>query len=437
MSGICACCGKKCHDIDSGHIPFLVWTEPNICSECVEFLENERSERCHEILSHNEDVIWYVRQTIAPDFPGPGTEYVRLDIRNGALAIGVDTSKVSSEQEENFEKKMEKTSLDYPEVMAEVLQSVCEQDNSVLEIGRIIFHNQQALAYKKQHPEMPMRKQNAFIVGPTGTGKTMSITKTCEYLGIPYTIVDSTELTQTGYVGKDVSSIFEDLVMSANGDLEAAEGGIIVLDEFDKKEAKNSGSGPDVSGKCVLDSLLKAVEGTQITLRDGDVLDTSGITFFALGAYPRLEEIRRERLCGKKSMGFAQETVPILSEKKYVWTDLEKHGLTKELVGRFPCIIEFTNFTEEGYRNILLRSQDSEWKCQKALFADSYGLELEISEAGIQYVVEKAKSYKIGARGLNAVITSLLKDVEQAALSGRIKKKKVVIGEGGKVEYCD
>jgi len=250
-------------------------------------------------------------------------------------------------------------------------------------------------------------------------------------------IVDSTDLTQAGYKGRDIDDIFMELIGMAGGNIPKAEGGIVVLDEFDKKESRDDGSGPDVAGKCVLDSLLKAVESKEIVLKSGDVFDTTGVTFFALGVYPKLKQIRKERLAGKKTMGFNNASEAKAVEGKYLWADLEKHGLTKELCGRFPCIIEFSDFTREGYRNILLHSDDSEWKCQKELFEIFYGLELEINEEGIDYVIEKAKSFGIGARGLNAVVTSLLADVEKDVLSGRMKHEKLVFGKEGKVVYCD
>ena len=423
-------------------------------------MEDVRLEFSDAIFRKQPDVIKIIQENVDPKFPGPGTEHIRLLYRSGDLMVGSEQSGIMAtlrglnkykakteaeseedEYEEETHEEVEEPDVDYPEVITEVLQSVREQDEAVKEIGRIIFHNQRVLKCERRFGVHP-KKQNAFIVGPTGTGKTMSVTRICESLGLPYVIVDSTDLTQAGYKGKDIDDIFQELITVAGGDIEAAESGIVILDEFDKKESRDDGVGQDVSGKCVLDSLLKAVESKQILLRSGDVFDTTGVTFFALGVYPKLNQIRSERLKGKKSMGFGGEDASKKLPKeqqstKYLWSDLERHGVTKELCGRFPCIIEFNDFSHEGYRNILLNSDNSEWKCQKELFEVFYDVKLEISEEGIAHVVDKAKSFGIGARGLNAAVTSMLAGVELDVLSGRMKHRRAVFGSEGKVEYCD
>lgn len=441
----CEICLQEYPDNNVGKIPFIVCDEPCLCSKCVEDLEDRRLKMSREIFIKDPEFVKVIRQAASSNSSEVDIEGVEILYRHGNVMVTIgdenDEDDESEEIAESIENDLEtdedeENLSEYSEVISDVLMSVREQDEAVKELGRIIFHNQKVKRCKKKYG-VHAKKQNAFLIGPTGTGKTMSVTKLCENLDIPYVIVDSTELTQTGYIGRNINDIFEELILMAGGNISRAEGGIVVLDEFDKKESKENGTGPDISGKCVLDSLLKTVESKQIILKNGDVFDTTGVTFLALGVYPKLKQIRTERLTGKKTIGFSTSMEKPVSDTKYVWNDLEKHGVTKELCGRFPCIIEFSDFSREGYRDILLNSSDSEWKCQKEMFSICYGVDIDMSEDGMNYVIDKAKSLGIGARGLNAVVTMLLSKVETDVLSGKIVHEHIIFGKDGEVTYSE
>lgn len=436
----CEICLREYPDNNVGKIPFIVCDEPCLCSKCVEDLEDRRLKLSREILIKDPEVVQMIQKTASLNSSEVDIEGFEVLYRHGNLMIIDNSESEDTDEFDEYDSEAvedeDENSLEYSEVISDVLMSVREQDEAVKELGRIIFHNQRVKRCKKKFG-VHAKKQNAFLIGPTGTGKTMSVTKLCENLDIPYVIVDSTELTQTGYIGRNIDDIFEELVLMAGGNISRAEGGIVVLDEFDKKESKENGTGPDISGKCVLDSLLKTVESKQIILKNGDVFDTTGVTFLALGVYPKLKQIRTERLTGKKTIGFSTSTEKPVSDTKYIWNDLEKHGVTKELCGRFPCIIEFSDFSREGYRDILLNSSDSEWKCQKELFSICYGVDIDMSDDGMNYVIDKAKSLGIGARGLNAVVTMLLSKVETDVLSGKTVHEHIVFGKDGEVTYSE
>ena len=287
-----------------------------------------------------------------------------------------------------------------------------------------------------------IEKSNIIMVGPTGTGKTLLARSIARLLQVPFTIVDATVFTEAGYVGEDVESILSRLLQVADDDVKAAERGIVFIDEIDKiaRKQDNPSITRDVSGEGVQQGLLKLLEGSIVNVppKGGrkhpdqayTQVDTRNILFICGGAFDGIEKKIAQRL-NTHVVGFnsVQNTRNLDKNNlmKYVVPqDLKSFGLIPEIIGRLPVLTYLNPLDREALRRILLEPKNSLVKQQKKLF-EMDGIELEFTPEVLDYIVDKAVEYKLGARGLRSIMETLMMQLQFDAPSSKKKNKKIVI----------
>jgi ATP-dependent Clp protease ATP-binding subunit ClpX len=260
-------------------------------------------------------------------------------------------------------------------------------------------------------------KSNVMIIGPTGCGKTLMIKKIAEYIDVPFAHCDATALTEAGYVGDDVENIIQQLLIRAEGDIEATSRGIIYIDEIDKisKKGDINTNVKDVGGEGVQQSLLKMIEGTIVNLIFGKKkeeveVDTKNILFIVGGSFIGIENIIRQRL-NPTSIGFNSDLGGLSSSdeiySKVTQKDLIKFGLIPEFVGRFNILTSVEELKKEDLVRILIEPRNNLISQYKFLF-ELDGIELEFEDDALIEIVESSIVSKTNARGLRTTIEKLL-----------------------------
>lgn len=267
-----------------------------------------------------------------------------------------------------------------------------------------------------------LTKSNILLMGKTGTGKTLFARSLSQILKIPIAITDATSLTESGYVGDDVESILERLLINANYDISAAEAGIIFVDEIDKKATRSTGmaSTRDVSGTGVQQALLKIAEGTTVKIklsaRGGETinLDTTNILFVFSGSFVGIEDIIQQRQSSGHRMGFTGDIRKSLnhhlSMRDINIDDLTNYGIIPELVGRMPIIAVLNDLTVDDMRRILTDIHNSPIK-QLQQLALSDGIRLEFSDEFLDEISAKAVEHRLGGRSLRGLLDDVTTSV--------------------------
>ncbi|WP_321280198.1 ATP-dependent Clp protease ATP-binding subunit ClpX [Marinifilum fragile] len=323
------------------------------------------------------------------------------------------------------------------EIKAFLDQYVIGQEEAKKYLSVAVYNHYKRLLQERDDEDIEIEKSNIILVGETGTGKTLLARTIAKMLHVPFTIVDATVLTEAGYVGEDIESILTRLLQASDYDVEAAEKGIVFIDEIDKiaRKSDNPSITRDVSGEGVQQGLLKLLEGSIVNVPpqggrkhpDQKMIpvNTKNILFVCGGAFDGIQRKIAQRM-NTQVVGFnaSKEKEQIDQENflQYIAPqDLKSFGLIPEIIGRLPVLTYLEPLNREALRNILTEPKNSIVKQYTKLFKID-DIELTFDESALEYIVDKAVEFKLGARGLRSICEAIMMDAMFELPSGDEKK---------------
>lgn len=310
------------------------------------------------------------------------------------------------------------------EIKAYLDQYVIGQDEAKKYLSVAVYNHYKRIMQVKD-TDVEIEKSNIIMVGPTGTGKTLLAKSIAKLLHVPFAIVDATVLTEAGYVGEDIESILTRLLQSADYDVNATERGIVFIDEIDKiaRKGDNPSITRDVSGEGVQQGLLKLLEGAIVNVppqggrKHPDqkmiAVDTKNILFICGGAFDGIEKKIAQRL-NARVVGYtaAKNKTEVQRDNllQYISPqDLKSFGLIPEIIGRLPILTYLNNLDREALRRILTEPKNSIMKQYEKLF-EMDKIKLKVEDDVLNFIVDKAMEYKLGARGLRTIVEAIMMD---------------------------
>lgn len=320
-------------------------------------------------------------------------------------------------------------------------QYIIGQEAAKRHLAVAVYNHYKRLGQAKgETDDVEIEKSNIIMVGSTGTGKTLLARTIAKLLKVPFTIVDATVFTEAGYVGEDVESILSRLLQVAEYDVKAAERGIVFIDEIDKiaRKSDNPSITRDVSGEGVQQGMLKLLEGSIVNVppkggrkhpdQDYIQVNTKDILFICGGAFDGIEKKIAQRLnthvVGFDSVQNLQKIDPTDLMQYIKPQDLKSFGLIPEIIGRLPALTYLLPLDREALKNILTQPKNAIVKQYEKLFAID-GVELHFEEDALDFIVDKANEYKLGARGLRSITESIMMEAMYEIPSSRKKQFKV------------
>lgn len=326
------------------------------------------------------------------------------------------------------------------DIKAYLDEYIIGQDEAKRSLAVAVYNHYKRLQQPEDETGVEIEKSNIIMVGSTGTGKTLLARTIAKLLDVPFTIVDATVFTEAGYVGEDVESILSRLLQVADYDVAETERGIVFIDEIDKiaRKSDNPSITRDVSGEGVQQGLLKLLEGTVVNVppkggrkhpdQNYTQVDTKSILFICGGAFDGIETKIARRL-NTHVVGFnsIQNTAKIDKNDlmKYVLPqDLKAFGLIPEIIGRLPVLTYLKPLDREALRKILVEPKNSIVKQFTKLF-EMDGIQLTFTDGALDYIVDKAVEYKLGARGLRSIVESVVNEAMFELPSKDVKELEV------------